>query len=333
MSLDFSGRRAVLGRPRLGWLVSVCLAGSLLGGPASPAGAQEGDRPAVGFTMQADGVAISAFGKPFGVYVFKDGAITRPFFKDLHAPDGTPVTRSYPPVKGTDRTDHPTMHPGLWMAFGDLSGADSWRNKDRIEHAGFVEEPSSQPGRGTFAVRNRYWKGNEQIGEEVLEVTILARPERVLLLWDSTFRPRREMVFGDQEEMGLGVRLATPLIVQNGGRITNSDGLTNEAHVWGKTADWCAYAGTPAGHPAGIVLIPHPTNFRRSWFHARDYGLLVANPFGRKAFTKAEASRVTVRAGETLRLRFGVAIHSGASATAGGLGEAAREYLDAAGRD
>ncbi|MCI0462340.1 MAG: hypothetical protein L0Z62_35760 [Gemmataceae bacterium] len=54
-----------------------------------------------------------------------------------------------------------------------------------------------------------------------------------------------------------------------------------------------------------------PRNFRRLWFHARDYGLLVANPFGRHAFTKGEKSRVVVKAGETFRLRFGVLVYAG----------------------
>ena len=31
-----------------------------------------------------------------------------------------------------DLDDHPTMHPGLWLAFGDINGADFWRNKGRV---------------------------------------------------------------------------------------------------------------------------------------------------------------------------------------------------------
>ena len=57
--------------------------------------------------------------------------------------------------------------------------------------------------------------------------------------------------------------------------------------------------------------MPDPENVRRAWFHARDYGVLVANPFGRRAFTRGEESRVVVKAGETFRLRFGVLVHSG----------------------
>ena len=59
------------------------------------------------------------------------------------------------------------------------------------------------------------------------------------------------------------------------------------------------------------MLMPDPRNFRPSWFHARDYGLLVANPFGRQAFTKGEPSRVIVEKRQTLTLRYGVLIHDG----------------------
>jgi hypothetical protein len=74
-------------------------------------------------------------------------------------------------------------------------------------------------------------------------------------------------------------------------------------------------------------MMPHPGNFGRCWFHARDYGLLVANPFGRNAFTKMEKSRVVVRDGETLRLRFGVLAWSGEP----DLEAAYRDYLRHAG--
>jgi len=99
--------------------------------------------------------------------------------------------------------------------------------------------------------------------------------------------------------------VATDLSVKSGGVITSSEGRKNEKQVWGRQADWCDYSGTVGG----IMLMPDPQNFRRSWFHARDYGLLVANPFGRQAFTKGEPSRVVVEKGSTLTLRFGVLVH------------------------
>jgi hypothetical protein len=273
---------------------------SVLPGPARA-------EPPVAFDRKDGRLHIQVGGKPFATYVWEDGKVLRPYFAHLHAPNGTPVTRTHPPVAGKDPTDHPDMHPGLWLAFGDLSGADFWRNKGVVEHAGFVEEPAATKDGGTFAVRNRYRAGEKTVCEEVCRIGISVRPAGYLIDWSSEFTGPADFHFGDQEEMGLGVRVATPLTVKNGGQIVNGDGAKNEKGVWGKQADWCDYRG--AG--VGVALMPDPGNFRRAWFHARDYGLLVANPFGRRAFTKGEEGKVVVRKGETFRLRFGVLVHSG----------------------
>jgi hypothetical protein len=101
--------------------------------------------------------------------------------------------------------------------------------------------------------------------------------------------------------------------------------------VWGDTADWCDFSGTIAGGRVGMTIFCHPENFRPSWFHARDYGLLVANPFGREAFGKGEKSSVVVQPGEKLRLRYGILIHSGTVGSKFDLATAYHEYLQQAG--
>ena len=67
--------------------------------------------------------------------------------------------------------------------------------------------------------------------------------------------------FGTQEEMGLGVRLATPLTVKSGnGRITNSVGGTNEKGTWGQAADWCARlinVDAPGSTSANLPTLGH----------------------------------------------------------------------------
>jgi hypothetical protein len=265
----------------------------------------------VEFAAKPDHIQITIGGKPFAAYVLKDAAILRPFFAHVHAPNGVQVTRKHPPVEGTDATDHATMHPGIWLAFGDLSGGDFWRNKGAVRHAQLIDKPAGGSGSGSFAVRNRYEAAGKSIGDEDCKIVIQVRPAGYLLRVDSRFASPDGLVFGDQEEMGLGVRVATPMTVKNGGQILNSDGLKNEKQTWGKQADWCAYTGAVDGKRVGVLLMPHPQNFRRSWFHVRDYGLLVANPFGQRAFTRGEASRVTVGKGDNLRLRFGVLVFDG----------------------
>ena len=265
------------------------------------------ETPLVSIETGKDRLLIKVGEKPLARYVWDDPSIQRPYFADLRSPGGVQVTRNLPPLEGQDLTDHATMHPGLWLAFGDLSGADFWRNKGIARHAGFVTEPTSDHEGGRFTVRNLYEADGKTICEEVCRIEIKVRPEGWFILLESQFSSPERFYFGDQEEMGLGARVATVLAVTSGGAIRDSEGRRNEKQVWGQQADWCDYSGSGGG----IMLMPDPSNFRRCWFHARDYGLLVANPFGREAFTKGEKSQVVVKPGEVLTLRFGILLHDG----------------------
>jgi hypothetical protein len=263
--------------------------------------------PPVTFRQGESHLLIKINGSDFATYVWNDPLVKRPYFANLRTPKGVRVTRSFPPVQGKDATDHATMHPGLWLAFGDISGVDFWRNKGVVRHAGFVEDPVTDSQGGRFSVKNLYQTDGKTVCEEVCRIGLQVRNHGTLIVWESKFSGTANFTFGDQEEMGLGIRVATDLSVTKGGVITSSEGRKNEKQVWGRQADWCDYTG----RGTGIMLMPDPKNFRRPWFHARDYGLLVANPFGRQAFTKREPSRIVIEIGHTLTLRFGVLIHDG----------------------
>ena len=285
--------------------------------------------PAFGFTQSADRLAITFAGKPVAEYVFRDEKILRPFFANVHAPGGIKVTRNHPPVPVQDATDHVTMHPGLWLAFGDINGQDLWRNKGRIEHIRFIEPPRVERGQLTFAAENGLQSTSGQnLGTQISRITFAALPHGLLLIWQADFLPaEQELVFGDQEEMGLGVRVATGITEKNGGLILASSGAKTAQATWGKTFAWCDYSGELDGHRAGVTFMPHPDNFRPSWFHNRDYGLMVANPFGRKSMNQGESSRVVVKSGERLRLRFGVLLHSAATPKDLDLAAAYRDFV------
>jgi hypothetical protein len=89
-------------------------------------------------------------------YVFKDEQVLRPYFRHLRTLKGQQVTRNSPPIKPEDLDDHATMHPGLWLAFGDLNGADFWRNKGKVKHESFVKGQQEGPGNCSFTVSNTY---------------------------------------------------------------------------------------------------------------------------------------------------------------------------------
>ena len=285
--------------------------------------------------IQGDRCVITRGGQQVATYVFRDESILRPYFTDVHAPDGIPVTRHHPPRPGIDAVDHETMHPGIWLAFGELGGADFWRNKGRVDCQHFKLKVSNE-GIVSWEVRPQYLDGNRGICTEVVRHTLRSLGDGTLLTYHSSFSGESPFAFGDQEEMGLGLRLATPLVVKGGGgTITNSEGGKNEKEVWGKQADWCDYSGIVekegVKRRVGMLLIPHQDNFRRSWFHARDYGFVAANPFGQNAFTKGEKSRIEVKPGEQLDLRFGIWIYSTAADNPPDLAAVAKEYHGLAG--
>ena len=295
-------------------VIAVLLTSAFRRGGADDAPAAAVPTPAqsdVTFDM-ADGALVARVGADVvATYVFKDTVTTRPHFRNLHAPGGALVTRAHPPVEGRDPTDHADMHPGAWLAFADVSGLDVWRNKAKVEHVRFVDEPAGGPDRGTFAVVNRYTDGTRVVCEETCRYTLLVRPGGYLLVADSAFRVADgDLSFGDQEEMGFGVRVATPLAVKSGGQIVDSEGRENEAGIWGKPAAWVDYSGTVNGRRGGVMLIPDPANAHAARFHVRDYGLMVANPFGRKVFGEKDESRVVVPKGGSYRMRFAVLLHA-----------------------
>ncbi len=297
--------------------VAIPLTMYLLASMGLQAACAEDGLPLVSFREDAGRVEISVGDRGVATYVYDDPAISRPYFCQVRTRRGVTVTRPNPPDpainKGND--DHPLFHPGVWLAFGDINGEDFWRNRARVRHVRFIEVPSANEGHGGFSVENAYT--GEQGG-------IVCREACSYRIWsdsaDAWFLTSRSafrsdsggFAFGDQEEMGLGIRLNTPITVKLGsGHMTNSDGGRNEEGTWGKAARWCGAWGEDAGRGVAVALMPSPGNFRSCWFHTRNYGLIVANPFGEKAMTGPDDPSVTpsatiVKTGGEFTLCFGV---------------------------
>jgi len=230
---------------------------AMIGATACPAAEPPSSKRNFAFELREGVLAISHGGQRVADYVYHDDKIPRPYFAHLHAPGGIQVTRNHLPQPGKDATDHDTMHPGLWLAFGDISGNDFWRNKAVIKHERFREPPAVRDGRLAFATESRVRTTNGQtLGTQVSRITLTARPAGYLLIWDATFEAsEQDLVFGDQEEMGLGIRVSTPITEKNGGRIAGSTGATTAKGTWGKAFDWCDYSGVIGGRRVGVT--PH----------------------------------------------------------------------------
>jgi len=284
----------------------------------------------VSFHQEEGTLVINVNGHAWASYVFHDPTqqIPRPHFAHVKAPNGIQVTRNHPPLAGQDRTDHATMHPGIWLAFGDLDGEDFWRNKAKVEHVRFIDEPQNGIGGGSFTEEKQYLRPDGTVVcTERFRCQLHARKQGYFLIWDSTFRGDKPFYFGDQEEMGLGFRVATPLNELVGGQLNDAAERHGAAAIWSQSSNWCDYRGTIGDSTVGMTLMCHPDNFRPSWMHARNYGFVAANPFGREAMHKGPRSKVVVKAGESLRLRYAVFIHANSGGQLPDIPAAYADYL------
>jgi hypothetical protein len=140
------------------------------------------------------------------------------------------------------------------------------------------------------------------------------------------------ITFGDTKEGSMGVRVNDQIRLSapgSKGKLVNADGKSGEKEVWGMLSDWCDYSGEIDGKVAGIAIFDAPTNKPRAAWHARGYGLMAANPFGRAESgfpaRKGEKDLVKLAKGEHLKLRYGIYLHAG-DAKEGKVSEAYAEF-------
>ena len=260
-------------------------------------------------------IAVALGGAEFAtVHV---AATPRPYVFPLRAPDGTPLTRAFPmeEVPG-ESSDHP-HHQSLWFAHGDVDGFDFWHGSDRAERQELDGEAQHGIEDGVHVVRAAYrwlvdegtvvatesreWRFGEEDGARYVDFRTTLSPSTAPL------------VFGDTKEGTFALRIHPALRVEGEhatGTLTNSEGVSGRG-AWGRRARWIHDVGSIDGQTYGVALLDHPSNPRHpTWWHARTYGLLAANPFGRGAFEGEGSGELVVPVGETLRLRYRVLLHA-----------------------
>ncbi|MFO0944189.1 MAG: DUF6807 family protein [Pirellulales bacterium] len=270
--------------------------------------------------LQDDRLLIFCGSQLVAEYVYRDPHILRPYFSNVHTPSGIRVTRNHPPIEGQDQMDHATMHPGIWIGFGNVNGEDFWRNKGKIQHEKFLSNPVIMDGSLEFATTSTLiGNSDSKIGTMNCRFHISKLKSGIRFIWIVDFPVKASkqngseptITFGDQEEMGFGIRVATPLTEKNGGRIRSSKGVETAKSTWGQSADWCDYSGKMDDREVGITVLCEFTKERPTWWHNRDYGLMVANAFGRAAMKQGPVQSTIVEPGRSLVLKYGIVIHEG----------------------
>jgi hypothetical protein len=100
------------------------------------------------------------------------------------------------------------------------------------------------------------------------------------------------------------------------GNYRSSEGITGDS-VWSTRAKWMDLFGRIGEENISLVVCDHPKNQSYpTYWHARGYGLLSANPLGAKDFTQGkEILNFMIPAGKSATFRYRVIISSGAHLT------------------
>ena len=264
----------------------------------------------------------------------------KPYFWPLNAPNGVPVTRAWPMEKAQpgEQTDHVHQKSG-WFCHGDvipeglelkvrskdanIKGVDFWSETEGhgVIVCVKVGEPEQKDGRARI-VTDDEWRtadGVKVLDEKRTISLVLVNGARLLVLESDLHASEYPITFGDTKEGSMGVRVRTEITEEKGkGKLTNADGKTGEKGddgVWGRISAWCDDSGPLDGKTAGVAILADPGNPYPSSWHARGYGLLAANPFGRDKAgfpaMKGKTDLVKMAKGDHLKFRYGILLHDG----------------------
>jgi hypothetical protein len=300
-------------------------------------------RPAaepVELTRNGAGVDVRIGGRPFTTYHF-DPAVAKPYFSPLRSASGTVVTRGFPMTPDIAGEDHDEPHQrAMYFAHGDINGFDFW---GEAAFPKWSDHAAATFGRTVFRTLNDIQGGPDRgslqatfdlaaptgtIAEEIQTYRFEGDGQsRIIDCGFSIHATHGPIVMGDTKEGTFAIRVVKALDSPPG-HMVNANGASGEKAIWGKRSNWVDYYGRVEGEDVGLAIFDHPQNLRApTYWHARAYGLLAANPFGLKQFTgdRRQHGEYTIPAGGTLVFRYRVFIHHGDPSQAG-VDEAYRQF-------
>lgn len=307
------------------------------------AAAWSGSAAAVELRREGDRIDIVIGDRSFTSYYFSREQ-AKPFLFPLRSAQGTVVTRGFPMVRDIPGEDRDEPHQrAMYFAHGDINGYDFWGEAEfphwsshsptTFGRTTFVElaEMRVAPESGTIKAEfNLAAPDGKVIATETQAYTFRGEERLRIIDCEFTIHARSGPVrIGDTKEGTFAIRLVKALEPPTG-HMVNSSGAKREREIWGKRADWVDYYGSVAGEIVGVAIFDDPHNLRYpTYWHARQYGLLSANPFGLKEFLhdRHQDGSYMIAPGESLTLRYRVFIHHGDPREAG-LADAYSQYVD-----
>jgi len=270
---------------------------------------------------QEGAFAVKMDGELFARYVFEGHP--KPFVYPIIGPTGQKMTRDYPmKEQANEAHDHP-HHKSMWFAQDKVNGVRFWKEEGRIVQDD-VLSVSSRDGEAALRTRNK-WVGPDGdvkcTDTRTVKFSSLPGGARAID-WKVTLHASHgKLTIGDTKEGTMAIRTHPNLRLKNdppqvttaNGKAINSQGVRGKP-VWGKRASWLDYWGEIDDETVGVGIFDHPSNPRHpTWWHARHYGLIAANPFGLQYFENKSggAGKMEIPAGESVTFRYRFVFHRG----------------------
>ncbi|MBK1879847.1 PmoA family protein [Pelagicoccus mobilis] len=246
----------------------------------------------------------------------------KPFLYPVIGPTGVNMTREFPMKKDVpgESQDHP-WQSSVFFTHGSVNGHDFWNERTeeqqdaRIELIEVEEAKQDSKGQAHITATHKWTHKGETLMTDRTEISFSADAEkRIIDFKISLIASEADVELGDTKEGCMGVRMHHKFRVKDqGAQVINSAGDSGKS-VWGKSAKWITYSNEILGENLAISMLDHPDNFRypTTW-HARDYGLVAANAFGLKHFTKDEnnSGDIILKKGEQLSFSYRLIFQKG----------------------
>lgn len=274
--------------------------------------------------------------------------VAKPYLYPVLTPAGVPVTRGWPmdPAPPMGTKDH-VHQKSVWFCHGDVipegielkiksankadKGVDFWseaKDANGPRHGVIrcvkVGEPKVHGPQHVSVETHNEWISPDgvKIMDEVRTVHFTDGKEGRLFAFEIVLKASVcPITFGDTKEGSFGVRVRDELrmekkkdVLGGDGVMTNAEGKSGEKDIWGMPSAWIHYGGKLDGKDVGVAVFDHPSNPKASW-HARAYGLVGANPFGRAhsgfPSQKDKTDLLKIEKGGVMKLKYAVYAHDG----------------------
>ncbi|MBL7133791.1 MAG: PmoA family protein [Phycisphaerae bacterium] len=276
---------------------------------------------------KCDGKAVVKIdGDLFTEYVLEGHS--KPILYPVIGPTGVGMTRNYPMKEDVDNEarDHPHQK-SIWFTHDDVNGFHFWleypHKGSDLKPGRIVQKAMEIEGNAIRTENDWLDPDGKAICSDTRRLVFGVTPSGRYIDYAVTLRASHgDVVFGDTKEGTMGIRTHPLLRLQADekrgnhtakGNCVNSEGTEGKA-IWGQRAKWVDYWAPIEGETVGIAIFDHPTNPRHpTWWHARYYGLVAANPFGIHDFEKKPEGTgdMKIASGQSITLRYRFLFHRG----------------------